>query len=289
MTIELERSRFTKNATWHAKEVAEVLAELGSSKLGLSRSAVRENSVKYGQNILNEARSRSGFVIFLSYFWSIPVALLTLAAILSIATGSKVDALVIMGVVVINAILGYVTESKSERIILSLKNLVTPSALAIRDGKSVEVDSQTIVVGDVLVFKPGSYVAADARLIESDRLNVDESALTGESVPVLKTCEVLTDNNIPLAERNNMVYGGTFITGGQGLGVMVATGQQTEMGKIQALVIDTQIPQTPLEMQLEKAGGQLVLLSSAVCILVLALGIVRGYGFVEMPISGNYG
>ncbi|MEL7418197.1 MAG: cation-transporting P-type ATPase [Cyanobacteria bacterium J06555_3] len=302
MTI--ERSRFTKNATWHAKEAAEVLAELGSSKLGLSRSAVRENSVKYGQNILNEAQPRSGFVIFLSYFWSVPVALLTLAAILSIATGSKVDALVIMGVVVINAILGYVTESKSERIILSLKNLVTPSALVVRDGESVEVDSQTIVVGDVLVFKPGSYVAADARLIESskgflkntpsdivplwynrfadDRLSIDESALTGESVPVLKTCEILTDNNIPLAERSNMVYGGTFVTGGQGLGVVVATGQQTEMGKIQALVTDTQIPQTPLEIQLEKAGSQLVLLSSAVCIIVLALGIVRGYGFVEM-------
>ena len=269
-------------ATWHVKEVAEVLAELGSSKLGLSRSAVRENSVKYGQNILNEAQPRSGFVIFLSYFWSIPVALLTLAAILSIATGSKVDALVIMGVVVINAILGYVTESKSERIILSLKNLVTPSALVVRDSKSVEVDSQTIVVGDVLVFKPGSYIAADARLIEGDRLNVDESALTGESIPVLKTCEILTNNDIPLAERSNMVYGGTFVTGGQGLGVVVATGKQTEMGRIQALVTETKIPRTPLEIQLERAGGQLVLLSSAVCILVLALGIVRGYSFVEM-------
>jgi len=289
--VTVERSRFPKlTAIWHAKEVAEILAELNSTKVGLSRSAVRENTAKYGKNILDEAQPRSGIIIFLGYFWSIPVALLTLAAILSIATGSKVDALVIMGVVVINAILGYVTESKSERIILSLKNLINPTAWVIRDGDTVEVDSQTIVVGDVLVFKPGSYISADARVIESDkpngmasqRLSIDESALTGESVPILKTCQTLIDKDIPLAERINMVYGGTFVTGGQGSGVVVATGRQTEMGRIQALVTETKIPQTPLEIQLEKAGSQLVLLSSAVCILVLALGIVRGYGFIEM-------
>ena len=270
-------------ATWYLREVAEILAELETSiAQGLSTAAAEHNLTKYGKNILPETKPRADLVVFLSYFWSIPVALLTLAAILSIATGSKVDALVIMGVVVINAILGYVTESKSERIILSLKELINPTAWVVRDGKTIEVDSSTIVVGDVLVFKPGSYIAADARVIDSQNLSVDESALTGESIPVIKTCQTFTDKNIPLADRNNMVYGGTFVTGGQGLGVVVATGQQTEMGKIQALVTETKIPQTPLEIQLEKAGGQLVLLSSAVCILVLALGIVRGYGFVEM-------
>lgn len=269
-------------APWHQKEVADILAELNSTSLGLSQSAVEENLAKYGKNILNEAHPRSGIIVFLGYFWSIPVALLILAALLSIATGSSVDALVIMGVVIINAVLGYVTESKSEDIILSLRNLVNPSAWVIRDGKSTEIDSQTIVVGDILLFKPGSYVAADARLIESDRLSIDESALTGESVPVLKTSQTFTDRDIPLAERSNMVYRGTFVTGGQGLGVVVATGKQTEMGQIQALVTEIKLPETPLEIQLKKAGGQLVLLSSAVCILVLVLGIVRGYGFVEM-------
>ncbi|MEN9520402.1 MAG: hypothetical protein RLZZ381_2990, partial [Cyanobacteriota bacterium] len=275
--------QFTRLTTpWYQKEVADILAELNSTSLGLSQSAVEENLAKYGKNILNEAQPRSGVIVFLGYFWSIPVALLILAAILSIATGSSVDALVIMGVVIINAVLGYVTESKSEDIILSLRNLVNPSAWVIRDGKSTEIDSQTIVVGDILLLRPGSYVAADARLIESDRLNIDESALTGESVPVLKTSQTLTDKNIPLAERSNMVYRGTFVTGGQGLGIVVATGKQTEMGQIQALVTRIKLPETPLEIQLKRTGGQLVLLSSAVCLLVLVLGIVRGYGFLEM-------
>ncbi len=137
-------------ATSHLREVESILAELETSAAsGLSASAVQQNLAKYGANVLSEAQPRSGLLIFLGYFWSIPVDLLTLAAILSIATGSEVDALVIMGVVVINAVLGYATESRSERIILSLKNLVNPSAWAIRDGRVTEIKSQAIVVGDI--------------------------------------------------------------------------------------------------------------------------------------------
>ena len=269
-------------ATWHLKKVAEILTELETSiAFGLSAVGVEKNLAKYGANTFAPAQPRAGIIIFLGYFWSIPVALLTLAAILSIATGSRIDALVIMGVVVINAILGYVTESKSERIILSLKNLVNTSAWVVREGKEIEIDSPAVAVGDLLILKPGSYVPADARLAQSDHLSVDESSLTGESIPVTKTCHALL-GDIPLAERNNMVYRGTFVTGGQGLAVVVATGDQTEMGRIQTLVAETKIPQTPLEIQLERAGSQLVLLSSAICILVLGLGILRGYGFIEM-------
>ena len=268
---------------WHQQEVAEILAELNTSVVsGLSLVGVQENVAKYGRNTVPEAKPRSSFIIFLSYFWSIPVALLILAAILSLATGSRVDAIVIMGVVVINAVLGYVTESRSEKIILSLKNLVTPTAVVIRNDKEREINSNLIVVGDLILLKPGSYVAADVRLIESKRLTVDESALTGESIPVLKNTQLLTDKSISLAERYNMVYRGTYVTGGQGLGVVVAVGQQTEMGRVQALVSKTTIPQTPLEKQLERTGGQLVLLSSAVCLLVLGLGVLRGYEFLEM-------
>lgn len=268
---------------FHRQEAEAILAELKTSATsGLSSPAVEENLAKYGENIVAEAQPRTGLLIFLGYFWSIPVALLTLAAILSAATDSMMDAVVIMGVVVINAVLGYITESRSERIILSLKNLVSPAAWVLRDGEVTQIDSTTIVVGDILIFKPGTYVAADARIITCDRLSIDESALTGESIPVLKNPQTLTEADIPLAERHNMVYRGTYVTGGQGLGVVVATGQQTEMGQVQALVTETTSPATPLEKQLDRAGGQLVLLSSVVCIVVLALGIVRGYGFLEM-------
>ena len=290
MVIETENQEFhekqvnsTFQQNWHFVAAESILAELKTSVTsGLSAQAVEQNLAQYGANVLAETKPRSGLIIFLGYFWSIPVALLTLAAILSIATDSKVDAVVILGVVVINAVLGYVTESRSERIILSLKNLINPSTWVIRDGQAIEIESQGVVIGDILILKPGSYVAADARLVESDRLSVDESVLTGESIPVIKTWQTLPEPDISLAERTNMVYRSTFVTGGQGLGVVVATGQKTEMGCIQALVTETTIPKTPLEKQLDRAGGQLVLLSSAVCILVLGLGIVRGYGFIEM-------
>ncbi|MEM8828396.1 MAG: cation-transporting P-type ATPase [Cyanobacteria bacterium P01_G01_bin.19] len=284
MTI--ERSPLTSiylATIWHQREVAEILAELNTSVVsGLSSVGIRENIAKYGRNTLPEAQPRSRLIVFLGYFWSIPVALLALAAVLSLATGSQVDAAVIMGVVVINAVLGYVTESRSERIILSLKNLVSPSTLVIRNGQEITIDSEMVIVGDILILKPGSYVAADVRLIKSDRLTVDESALTGESVPVLKNTQLLTDKSIPLAERHNMAYRGTYVTGGQGLGVVVAVGQQTEMGKVQALVSETAIPQTPLSQQLDRTGEQLVLLSSTVCLVVLGLGVLRGYRFLEM-------
>ena len=139
------------------------------------------------------------------------------------------------------------------------------------------------MVGDILILKPGCYVPADARLIEANRLSIDESALTGESIPISKIVTNLEHQEaIPLAERFNMVYRGTFVTGGQGRAVVVATGKLTEMGRIQSLVGETTIPQTPMERQLDQAGGQLVWLSSGVCGVVLALGLLRGYGLLEM-------
>ncbi len=269
--------------SWHIQETAAILTELETSReSGLSLEKVEYHLQKYGANVLAESQPRSGLSIFIGYFKSVPVALLTLAAGLSLVTGGIIDAVVIMGVVVLNAILGYATESHSERIIHSLKSLVNPSAWTIRASKVTKINSQEIVIGDILVLKPGSYVAADARLIEAERLSVDESALTGESVPVLKTAQTLTGKDVPLAERANMVYRGTLVTGGQGLAVVVATGQLTEMGRIQTLVGETTVPQTPMERQLDQAGGQLVLLSSGVCGLVFALGLMRGYGVIQM-------
>jgi Ca2+-transporting ATPase len=269
--------------TWHLQEAEVIATQLNSSiSSGLSTTALEKNLQKYGVNVLAQTKPRSGLSIFIDYFKSVPVALLTLAAGLSLVTGGIIDAVVIMGVVTINAILGYTTEIQSERIIHSLQGLVNPSAWVIRERKLIEINSQDIVMGDLVVLKPGSYIPADARLIEAENLSVDESALTGESLPVLKTAQTLTGKEIPLAERVNMVYRGTFVTGGQGLGIIVAIGQATEMGRIQTLVGETTVPQTPMERQLDRVGGQLVFLSSAVCGLVFAIGLIRGYGVLEM-------
>ncbi|MDJ0600003.1 MAG: cation-transporting P-type ATPase [Crocosphaera sp.] len=278
-------SFLTSSSAWHLQGIETILLEFNTSKqTGLSSQAVQANLTKYGLNALTETPPRSGLSIFIDYFKSVPVALLSGAALLSVLTGGIADAFVIMGVVTINAILGYATESQSERIIKSLKNFVNSSAWVIRDGKLIEIESQNLVPGDLLLLQPGSYVPADARLIEVDRLTLDESALTGESLPIRKQQKTLTtqQDTVPLAERDNMVYRGTFVTGGQGKGVVVATADLTEMGKIQALVGETSHPSTPLERQLEQAGGQLVWLSSGVCGLVFGIGLLRGYGLLEM-------
>jgi Ca2+-transporting ATPase len=268
---------------WHLLKTETIVAELETSAIsGLSPESARSKLQKYGLNVLPEAASRSRLSILIEQFKSVPVLLLAVAASMSIVTGGMVDALVIMGVVGINAAIGYATESQSERIIHSLKHLVKPSALVFREGKPIEISAEEVVLGDLLVLKPGSYVAADARVVESRHLSVDESALTGESMPVAKHPEPLPQPDIPLGDRTNMVYMGTLVTGGQGLAVVVATSKYTEMGRIQNLVGTASLPETPMERQLDRAGTQLAFISSAVCSAVFGIGLLRGYGLLEM-------
>ncbi len=270
-------------ATWHLKETDTVITELKTSpESGLTAKKAQQKLKKYGPNALPEADPRSGLSMFIDQFKSLPVGLLAVAAGVSVATGGLVDAVVIMGVVVINAAIGYATESNSEKVIRSLKNLVNPTAFVLRDRNIVEISAQEIVIGDILILKPGSYVPADARLLEARRLSIDESALTGESMPVSKSAQTLVGENIALGDRTNMVYMGTLVTGGQGTAVVVATGKYTEMGNIQMMVSEATLPETPMEKQLDKAGSQLVMVSGAVCALFFGIGILRGNTLLQM-------
>ena len=281
------RAEDQKTEPWHLMETAAVLDFFGVNKdYGLSSESIKKKLKKYGPNVLPESVPRSGLSIFIDQFKSLPVALLGVAAGVSVLTGGIADAIVIMGVVVINAVIGYTTESQAEKTIHSLKSLVRPSALVIRNGNTKEISAEQVVPGDILVLRPGSYVAADARLIEAQHLSIDESALTGESMPVLKSAEAIRLNSVTpdvsLADRVNMVYMGTLVTGGQGLAVVVATGRFTEIGKIQTLVGEAKPPETPMEKQLKRMGSQLVLISGAICGVVFVIGLIRGYGFLQM-------
>ena len=272
--------------SWHLMSAQEVLTSLKTRQAkGLSPQTVQRHLRTYGPNVLPEAEARSDLEILWEQVNSLPVGLLTAAAGFSLLTGGLVDAIAIMGVVSINTVIGYVTESQSEKTIHSLKNLVRPSALVIRNGRPAEVSAEEVVIGDILILKPGSYVPADARLIEAHHLSVDESALTGESLPVSKIVDPLSIPDLPLADRVNMVYMGTLVTGGQGLAVVTATSRFTEIGTIQMLADGAQSPQTPMERQLDQMGTQLVYLSSAVCGVVFGIGVLRGYGWLEMFIS----
>lgn len=267
---------------WHRLSAEEVLVALGTTRTGLTATRAQEHLGRYGPNLLPEAAPRSAFGIFVGQFKSLPVALLGASAAVSLATGGLADAAVILGVVFINAVIGYVTESQAEKTIKSLTGPMHPTALVVRDGTLQGIPVEQIVIGDLLALAPGSYIAADARLLEARHLSVDESSLTGESLPVNKSSASLPSKDIPLADRVNMVYMGTQVTGGQGLAVVVATGAASEIGRIQILVGEAQSPETPMERQLRTLGNQMVLVSVAVCAGVFFVGLLRGYGLLQM-------
>jgi Ca2+-transporting ATPase len=249
---------------------------------GLDVQEIVERRTKFGGNTLPAVKERSGWEVFLDQLNSLPVYLLGAAAGISVLTGGLIDGAVVLGVVLANAVIGYVTEHKAEKAIESLKQLVHPKAEVLRNGSGIEIDVEGVVRGDVLILKPGSFVAADARVIRCSRLSVDESMLTGESLPVDKTHRVLRRENTPLAERRNMVYAGTQVTGGEGLAIVVAVGRYTEIGRLQTLMTETISPKTPIERQLEKTGDHLVVLFLAICALVMLIGFLRGYGLLQM-------
>jgi Ca2+-transporting ATPase len=279
--LAVKHKQKTKN--WHLMAVEEVLTSLNTSNIsGLSNETATNNLKKYGKNVLSTTVKRSQLSMLLDQFKSLPVALLVIASGISIATGGMIDAVVILGVVGLNAAIGYTTESQSERIINSLKNRAEQSTLVIRDSYQTEIPTENVVLGDILVLNPGSYIAADARIITTDNLNVDESALTGESLPITKISTSLNGENVALADRLNMIYKGTLVINGKGLAVVVATGDFTEMGEIQQLVGEATTIQTPLAKQLDQVGSQIVFIGMGLCGLVFSLGMLRGYGLLPM-------
>ncbi len=268
---------------WHQLDVDTIATLFATSTTsGLSPAAARNHLKKYGYNVLLEAAPRSRLRILLSQFATLPVTLLTAAAGISFFTDGQIDAVVIMAVVVINAIIGYFTESQSEKIIFSLKTRSEQQADVIRGEIVHEVETTGVVPGDLLVIRAGSFVAADARIVSAQDLVVNEAALTGESRPAQKTTAPIGEGAQPLAARTNMVYKGTLVMGGHGQAIAVTTGPHTELGKIQQMVNSAAAADTPLQSQLNTIGGQLVLLSCTVCGLVFGLGVLRGYELLPM-------
>jgi len=269
--------------TWHILSVEEVVALVKSDmNQGVSETEVEYRLRQYGPNMLPESKPRSRWEILAGQFASLPTALLSAAAGVSLLTGAFLDAVIIMGVVVANAAIGYLTESEAEKTIQSLKQAVHPSSEVLRAGRVHRIPIEDVVIGDLLLLKPGTYVSADSRVVQAANLSIDESALTGESMPVFKKPRPLRLENMPVADRSNMVFRSTLVTGGEGLAVVVATGGTTEIGQLQILLDSTFRPETPMEGQLRIIGNQLVIASSAICGVVFFIGFVRGYGLLQM-------
>ena len=268
---------------WHLKDLKELLESLETSRdTGLDDAEAVQRLQRFGKNSLIASAARSDLSILLSQFNSPPVFMLGGSAVIAILTGGMIDAAVILGVVVINSAIGFVTERQAEKTISSLSETGVRSVHVLRSGQEKAINVEDIVPGDLLIFTPGTYVAADARILSSHRLSIDESALTGESLPVNKDHQFIADEQTALGDRSNMAYMGTHISGGNGHAVVVATAETTELGQIQTMVGEAEAPETPMQKQLDKMGTTLALLSGGVCAGVFGVGVMRGYAVLEM-------
>jgi Ca2+-transporting ATPase len=268
---------------WHAGSIEDAAAAFDTSAAnGLSDATARERLVTLGANVIPQPPARSGLAMLLDQFRSLPVGLLAGAAVLSVATGGGIEAVAIVGVVAANATIGYAVESRTERTIRSLGQPADGTASVLRDGVPAEISSEALVPGDLILLRRGAVVPADARVAFAEDLTVSEALLTGESLPVTKSAATLAHRAAPLADRASMVYRGSVVTGGGGTAIVVATGTQTEMGRIQRLVGEAAAPATPLQRQLDDVGRQLVLLSLGVCGVVFGVGLLHGFGVLLM-------
>jgi len=270
---------------WHRLAPEEAMARLQAAPQGLSFSEVEYRLRLYGPNRLAENKRRSAVEIFAEQLANPAMAMLGVSAVVSVATGGLIDAAVIVSAVLLNGVIGYVTESSSERTINALGSMAPTHAHVIREGQPVVVAVEDIVVGDVLVLTPGTYIPADARLLSSNRLTVDESALTGESLPVGKQWQFIGSEDTPLADRKNMLHMGTIVTGGSGSAVVAATGRHTEIGTIQSLVTEVKTPDTLLQRQLDELSTRLATSCGILCVGVFGLGLFRGYSWLQMLAS----
>ncbi|TCO67960.1 calcium-translocating P-type ATPase, SERCA-type [Caldanaerobacter subterraneus] len=251
---------------------------------GLTSQEAQKRLLKYGPNVLEEGGRVSPIQIFLNQFQDFMVMVLLAATLISALMGELADALTITVIVILNAILGFVQEYRTEKSLEALKKLAAPSAKVLRDGEEKEVEASQIVIDDVILLGAGDKVPADALLIEAHNLEVDESILTGESVPVHK--EAPLNLNRTAVESRNMVYMGTVVTKGKGKAVVTATGMQTEMGKIAGMMKEIEGEETPLQKRLNKLGKVLVVLALFICGVVTVMGIIRGAPIYYMFLSG---
>ncbi|HJU17501.1 MAG TPA: cation-transporting P-type ATPase [Stellaceae bacterium] len=267
---------------WHAHDPARALAAFDSAESGLPPAEAARRQRVFGPNLVPEIAPRSRAEILLAQFGGLPVALLAASALLSLATGGVVDAAVIASVIVINSGIGFFAEARADETIRSLAGNEAGLARVVRAGGEQAVAVEEVVPGDVVALHPGDFVPADARLIETDQLTVNEASLTGESLPVAKAANVLARPEAPLADRRNMVFRGTVVSGGSGRGVVVACGRDTEIGHVQALLGSAAAPPTPLQRHIDMLSRQLVFGSAGLCVAIFAIGLLRGFGFLAM-------
>ena len=260
---------------YYNKSISEIRKEINGSLKPLSSEQVKRNQEKYGLNELIEEKAKSIPMVFIEQFQDFLVVILILAALVSGFLGDFESTLVILIVITINAVLGTVQTVKANQSLNSLKELSAPSAKVLRDGKIIEISSKEITIGDEVYLEAGDCIPADGRIIENASMKVDESALTGESLAVEKST-VIIEGKVPLGDRTNMVYSGSFVTYGRGSFLVTGIAMETEVGKIAQLLKSTSEKKTPLQVNLDNFGKKLSIIIMVFCASLFILNILQG-------------
>lgn len=271
---------------WHVLSVEETLELLATSPDGLSAQEAAQRLAQHGPNELRAMQQVSPWALLLEQFKNVLIVILLIASALSILLGHGVESVAIVVIVLFAVLLGFVQEYRAERAIEKLRQMAAPAARVLRDGVEQEIQARAIVPGDIIVLRAGDRIPADARVIESINLQVEEAALTGESLPVSKQIAAIEDIEAGVGDRNNLVFAGTAVTYGRGCAVVVATGMRSEFGKIAEMLDAIDTGKTPLQEQLDVVGGMLARAAFVVVGVIVVLGLLRGQPFIEMFIFG---
>lgn len=270
------------NINWYELSKDESIEKLSSSTLGLKEDEALKRLEKYGLNALKKEEKKSILEKLKDQFFDPMIIILIVAAIFSAFTKETLDAFIIITIVLVNACLSIYQEGKAEEAIAALQKMSSPKAKVIRNGKEIEIDSEKIVPGDIVNLETGDIVPADLRLIRSNNLKIDESSLTGESVPVEKDAQKVFDDFIDLGDRENLAYFSSIVTYGRGRGLVIATGYETELGKIATSISTLDREETPLQKKLATLSKFLGILVIGICIFVLVVGLLYKHEFKEM-------
>ncbi len=272
---------------WYEMRAHEVEERTNTNvKTGLSEQEAEGRLKKFGPNELQEAKRPSAFLVFLAQFKDFMVLVLFGATIISAFLGEYIDSIAIVAIVILNGILGFFQERKAEKSLEALKELAAPQATVLRNGKWIKAPSKALVLGDIIRFSSGDRIGADVRLVETSSLYIEESALTGESVPVQKKVEALSGQDVAIGDQKNIAFMGTMITRGSGIGVVVATGMNTAMGQIANMLQNAEPMETPLQRRLEQLGKILIVVALILTALVVLAGVYQGNEVYHMFLAG---
>ena len=274
---------------WQTLRKEEVLRQLNTNeKQGLTEKEVQERQEKYGKNKLDEKKKESFLVKFIKQFNDFMIIILIIASIISAVVSKMqgendyVDSIIIIGIVVFNALMGVIQEAKAEKSIEALKQMTPQLSKTIRNGKTVEINAEELVKGDIIILDAGNFIPADCRILESHNLKIEESSLTGETQGAEKDANVLCSKNAPLGDMKNMAFMASIAVNGHGKAVVTDTGMNTKVGQIANMIIEDEAPQTPLQKKLGEVGKILGLACLAICVIIFVMGLIKHIEPVEM-------